>query len=816
MRSLTLAIACWILLWSPPAEALEDYVNLIPNQVMAASKACVTCHNNPNGGAGCGPGTAFPNDPLGRCWNTFGRDFSLNARVWNEALALMDSDGDGFTNGQELQDPTGAWRYLIRPAHPGAQACVTPPGGTQVAGVASDPGGDIDGDRYCCIGRDDNGDGDCRDAGEHSDGLAALSDCNDADDAIHPEQAQMCVNSALDNDCDGVRGMADSDCAHLVDNDGDGYCEVGRLQGTADRYCLLPAERMGPEDCDDTTASAYPGNVEACFDDLDNNCNGNVDLEDEACTGESARADGDGDGYCPVGRDNNDDGDCADAGEEGGESDCNDGNAAVHPGAIEECLDRLDNNCDGRPDLEDAHCANLVDRDGDGFCPMGRDTSTPADGDCADDGEDLFQSDCDDTDAMTFPGARENCLDDADNDCDGSVTLLDSDCTAFVDHDGDGFCASGWDLDANGSCNTGSEPNGPRDCNDENPLVNPRAVEECTDAIDNDCDGRRDGSDSDCGPRVDGDHDGYCEAGRDLNGDGDCIDAGEEVGPFDCSPLDGTTYPGAGEQCFDDRDNDCNGVRDADDLQCTADYDADGDGYCALGRDLNHDGDCLDLELGENLKLSDCRDGDPSVNPDAVEDCFDWIDNNCDGRVDIADAACAIHLDRDGDSFCGLGKDLNADGDCLDGGERTSGMDCDDTKPLVFPGSAEICDDAFDNDCDGAIDLDDTECLCTSAALCEDDDPCTTDRCARDGQGCEHVAIEDCATDDDAGQLPDGSLAVDGGDAGRPLPPLHARGCDCQSAPGGMPISGAPRLIAAPWLFAGLMLVVGRLRRRRR
>lgn len=809
-RVASLVVACCLLGWASTALALEDYVNLIPNQVRSGDKPCITCHNNPNGGAGCGAGTMFPDDPLGRCWNPFGRDFSLNARVWNEALANQDSDGDGFTNGQELQDPTGAWRYLIRPAHPGTAACVSSPG-VSIEGLASDPGGDVDRDGYCCIGRDNNADGDCRDSGEHVDSTAALTDCDDADAQTHPEQRQHCVDTTLDNDCDGAPGMLDSDCADLVDNDGDGYCEVGQLQGTSDRYCLLPAEQMLPGDCDDARASVFPGNVEACFDDLDNDCDGALDLSDDACMGESARGDADGDGYCPVGRDLNHDGDCGDVGEDSGASDCNDGNAAVHPLATEECLDHVDNNCDGKLDLEDERCATLVDGDGDGFCPVGADTSVPPDGDCADDGESLLLSDCDDADPASHPGAHENCLDDADNDCDGAASLVDDDCADFLDHDGDGYCRAGWDLDANGSCVSGSEPNGPRDCNDDDAAVNPRALEVCTDAIDNDCDGRRDGSDSDCSMRVDTDRDSFCEAGRDRNHDGDCTDDAEDSGPFDCDPQDGTVFPGAPEHCFDDRDNDCNGVRDAADPQCTSAYDADGDGYCPLGRDLNGDGDCNDRELGENVKLSDCHDGHPDIHPGAVEDCFDWRDNNCDTRIDIADPECGIHLDHDGDSFCGRGKDLNGDGDCLDGGERTSGTDCDDTDSLVFPGSAEQCDDEVDNDCDGFVDLLDTECLCTSDARCDDGDPCTTDRCSRDGQGCENVLVDVCSTasDDDAGGTPDASVA---GDAGSQLPPLHPRGCDCQVS-----VRGGDGQFAFAWAVLALWLglrLAGRGRRR--
>ncbi len=37
-------------------------------------------------------------------------DFANNGHQWNNALAIKDSDGDGATNGVELQDPQGNWR----------------------------------------------------------------------------------------------------------------------------------------------------------------------------------------------------------------------------------------------------------------------------------------------------------------------------------------------------------------------------------------------------------------------------------------------------------------------------------------------------------------------------------------------------------------------------------------------------------------------------------------------------------------------------------------------------------------------------------
>jgi hypothetical protein len=49
-----------------------------------------------------------------------------NNVVWSPALANIDSDGDGFTNGQELQDPNGLW--TAGATQPGDLNKVTNPG----------------------------------------------------------------------------------------------------------------------------------------------------------------------------------------------------------------------------------------------------------------------------------------------------------------------------------------------------------------------------------------------------------------------------------------------------------------------------------------------------------------------------------------------------------------------------------------------------------------------------------------------------------------------------------------------------------------
>lgn len=79
----------WVALALGAASAwgYSSYVSSIPN---GTEFSCNNCHN------------------IGA--NPFREDFAANGNQWNHALAVKDSDGDGATNGVELQDPGGAWR----------------------------------------------------------------------------------------------------------------------------------------------------------------------------------------------------------------------------------------------------------------------------------------------------------------------------------------------------------------------------------------------------------------------------------------------------------------------------------------------------------------------------------------------------------------------------------------------------------------------------------------------------------------------------------------------------------------------------------
>jgi hypothetical protein len=75
-------------------------VNKVPN---GSVYSCDTCHLN----------------------FFFGQDFGDVDEQWTAALAAMDSDGDGYSNGTELLDPDGNWS--VGDPDPGDPANVTNP-----------------------------------------------------------------------------------------------------------------------------------------------------------------------------------------------------------------------------------------------------------------------------------------------------------------------------------------------------------------------------------------------------------------------------------------------------------------------------------------------------------------------------------------------------------------------------------------------------------------------------------------------------------------------------------------------------------------
>ncbi len=165
--------------------------------------------------------------------------------------------------------------------------------------------------------------------------------------------------------------------------------------------------------------------------------------------------------------------------------DCDDADARVNPAAAEACNGK-DDNCDGATDGADSvdPLIGYLDEDGDGWgdalveaCVLPTTAVAP-------------NGDCDDSDAMVFPGATELC-NGIDDDCDAET---DEDDAAdalfgFMDADGDGYGSddspmAGCQLPEDAALDGG-------DCEDDDPSVSPGADELC-DGTDNDCDGDTD------------------------------------------------------------------------------------------------------------------------------------------------------------------------------------------------------------------------------------------------------------------------------------------------------------------------------------
>jgi len=176
----------------------------------------------------------------------------------------------------------------------------------------------------------------------------------------------------------------------------------------------------------------------------------------------------------------------------------------------------------------------------------------------------------------------------------------------------------------------------------------------------NDCDA---GDITITGPGVDDDSDATTDA-CDDDDDG-YLDS--TIGGTDANDNDDQINPGMTEICDDNKDNDQDTYEDEFDDECTCfNTDKDGDTY-------------IDELCGGN----DCDDFDYNVNPIAIEDCTDTVDNDCDGKPDSQDEECQC-------------TDIDGDQECAD-------TDCDDQDILNFHGNSEICD-GQDNNCDGVAD----------------------------------------------------------------------------------------------------------------
>ncbi len=305
-------------------------------------------------------------------------------------------------------------------------------------------------------------------------------------------------------------------------------------------------------DCHDLNPLINPTQADIC-DQVDNNCNGEIDEDFETDWYPDNDRDGFGDAEVLVPLV-----DCLDLGPAlvTNNEDCDDDDPDVFPENYEVC-DGKDNDCNLVVDDPDKLVfeAWVPDNDGDGFGESGGGTiacAPPADGWVN------FGGDCDDTDATVNPAAPEICDEGEplDNDCDGQIDEEPTEATAqwYLDGDGDGVGAG--------------EP-----------------VVQCED------------------PGVE---DGLAY----VNEDGDCDDLDPTSFPAVTRAADGQAVPGGVDVC-DGRDNDCNGAVDDDITQQTAWYlDADADGF---GDNATALFSCDEPGATYVVKGGDCDDENPDI-----------------------------------------------------------------------------------------------------------------------------------------------------------------------------------------------------------
>ncbi len=287
-------------------------------------------------------------------------------------------------------------------------------------------------------------------------------------------------------------------------------------------------------------------------------------------------------------------------------------------------------------------------------------------------------TDCNDLDKDIHPGVEEICGDGIDQDCDG----LDLDCDC-KDQDQDGF------KDA--AC-------GGKDCDDTKNTINPLMQEGCN-GMDDNCDGEIDSIN------------GVALSRSCYTGDSSTVDKGVcKEGTEECingnwsGVCEGEVLPS--DEICDGLDNDC-------DLEVDEDFPQKGQS-CITGLGGDCDPGTIICQNGE-LKCKSNIGWYP-------EDCYDGVDNDCDGLVDTQDVEDCGECTDGSTRECGI--DI---GICQKGQRQCNSGFWSNCMGATLP-EDEVCN-GLDDDCDGEVDEDGvcpTGCTGSTSVSdsCDPDTPC--------------------------------------------------------------------------------------------
>lgn len=334
------------------------------------------------------------------------------------------------------------------------------------------------------------------------------------------------------------------------------------------------------------------------------------------------------------------------------------------------------------PDTPPEVC--YLDEDGDNFGDINKMVQSddpPAN--CIED-----NTDCNDDDPQVYPGAEEICDNDIDDDCDG---VIDEGCqpqdTYYQDADMDSYGnpevsvigpQEGYVLD-----NT--------DCDDNDPNIHPGAEEICENSIDDNCNGQ---IDENCQPQdtyyQDADQDGFGNPEISVIGPQE----GYVLDNTDCDDTNAAVNPDAEEVCNEIDDN-CNDLID-EGVTTTFFADTDGDTYGDPAAAI----EACSAPDNYVTDSTDCDDTIATVNPGAVEVCYNGIDDNCNNQIDEnCQPPETYYQDADLDGFGNPEVSVIGPQE----GYVDNNTDCDDTNAAINPGAQEICNEIDDN-CNDQID----------------------------------------------------------------------------------------------------------------